>query len=400
MIRRRSLLVLTGDLGPSDVNRRLVSLLDELGRAGAIDPTRIRVLAGGGGPLASEIATSADLSAVRVVEDAQGTAARAASWVHPSLRVAGARVDDLWGLARPGRDAGRPDLVWIHGADAVHLAPTLPRSVRRAPTIICLPEGSVGLDRARDQPDLRRALGRATVVVVTTDEQCEHLVEAYGAEPSRIVVSGEWRPRPPATPDPRQVRRPDRVPVDGLLVGGAGPIGWRAGTDLFLDLARRLPAEIDGREVHLVWIGDADRPGDDLRAHADIALRGLAGRVHVVDGSDGRDAFATGVDLMVVTGREPPFPSAALHAAGQGRAVVGLAGSGIEAVVPGHDTAAAVVDPFDGVELAERVEVALRDPRARQLLGGSLRDHARRHLKAEDRIGALWADVARHLARA
>ena len=401
MIRRRSLLVLTGDLAPTDDNRRLVSLLDELGRAGAIDPARIRVLAGGGGPLANEIAAAADLSAVRVVEHDEGVAARAAGWVHPSLRATGSLVDDLWGLARPGRrDAGRPDLVWIHGADAARLASTLPRAARRTPTAVCLPEGPVGLRRCRSIPDLRRVLARATVVVTTTDEQGDHLVDSLGVDRGRIVVSGEWRARPAASPDPRRSRRPDDVPDDALLVGGAGPIGWRAGTDLFLDLARRLPREIDGRPVHLLWLGTADRPGDDLRAHADVALRGQRGRVHLLDGGDSRDALANGVDLMVVTGREPPFPAAAIHAAGQGRAVIGLAGSGIEAVVPPTDVTAAVVDPFDGLALSERVEVALRDPRARQLLGGSLRDHVRRHLRAEERIGALWADVARHLARA
>ncbi|HEU5151273.1 MAG TPA: hypothetical protein VFU19_12295 [Iamia sp.] len=394
MIRRRAVLALTPDLTGSDANRTLLSLLDELGRAGAVDPARTRVVAGAGGVLAQEMAGAADLAAVRVVGGGADRVGAAAGRIHPRARPVGERVGLTWGLARhPDRAGfGPPDVVWAHGAGALTLAEALPRPARRAPLVVGLPEGPVGLDRAAG-PDATERLGRARLVVVATTAMRDHLVDERGLPADRIAVHPPWVLPPPAV----EGGRPD-LPTDALVVAGGGPIGWRAGTDLFVALAARLPAEVDGRPVHLVWVGRPDEPEAAERITTDVGLRGLAGRVHLVE-ADGWGADWPPPALVVVTARESPVPLLALDAARRSVPVLGHRASGLADVLPAAVHDEALVALFADDDLTARVTALLADPGARSSLGAEQGAHVTRHHQARSRAAGLWADVAAHLAR-
>jgi hypothetical protein len=394
VIRRRALLVLTPDLRGSDVNRTLLSLLDELGRTGAVDPARTRVVAGAGGVLAQEMAGAADLAAVRVVGDGADRVGAIAGRVHPRARPVGERVGLSWGLARhPHRSGfGPPDVVWAHGAAALALAEGLPRPARRAPLVVRLPEGPLGLARAAG-PDPAERLDRARLVVVATAVMRDHLVDGLGLAPGRIAVHPPW-----ALPAPAVDGGPPALPGDALVVAAGGPVGWRAGTDLFVALAARLPAEVGGRPVHLAWVGRPEGPEAAERVATDIALRGLADRVHVVD-ADGWGAEWPAPALVVVTARESPLPLLALDAARRSVPVLGHRGSGLADVLPGAVHDESLVDLFADDDLAARATALLADPDARSSLGAEQGAHVARHHGARTRTAELWADVAAHLAR-
>ncbi|HEV7719961.1 MAG TPA: hypothetical protein VGO60_01685 [Iamia sp.] len=393
-MRRRAVLALTPDLARSDVNRTLLSLLDELGRAGAVDPTRTRVVAGEGGGLAPDMAGAADLAAVRVVGGGADRVGAVAARVHPRARPAGERVGLSWGLARhPSRGGmGPPDVVWAHGAAALTLAEALPRPARRAPLVVRLPEGPIGLARAGG-PDVAERLARARLVVVGTAALRSHLVSDLGLAADRIAVHPPWILAAATDDDP-----PPAVPPDALVVAGGGPIGWRAGTDLFVALAAELPAEVDGRPVHLVWVGRPDDPEAAERIATDIALRDLADRVHIVP-ADGWGADWPAPTLAVVTAREAPLPLLALDAARRSVPVVGHRTSGLVDVLPESVHDEALVDLFANGDLAARAIALLREPPARFSLGAEQGAHVTRHHDARSRVAELWADVASHLAR-
>jgi hypothetical protein len=397
VIRRRALLALIPDLERSDVNRTLLSLLDELGRAGAVDPARTRVVAGVGGPLAADIAGAADLTAPRVVGSGADRLGTAAARLHPQARPIGERVGLSWGLARhPGRSAGLgpPDVVWAHGAGALTLAEGLPRPARRAPLVVRLPEGPLGLERAAG-PDAVDRLARARFVVVATQAMADHLA-GRGLAPDRIAVHPPWCLPPP----PVAVDLPS-LPDDALVVAGGGPIGWRAGTDLFVALAAHLPATVGGRAVHLVWVGRPDGPDAGARVATDIALRGVADRVHLVE-ADGWGAGWPPPAVVVVPARESPLPLLALDAARWSVPVVGHRRSGLADVLPSgvHDEALLDGLAADGLgALAACVEGLLADGDARASLGAEQGAHVTRHHPAAARVAELWADVAARLAR-
>lgn len=394
MIRPRALLALTPDLAGSDVNRTLLSLLDELGRAGAVDPGRTRVVAGAGGVLAQEMAGTADLAAVRVVGDGADRVGAVAGRVHPRARPVGERVGLSWGLARhPHRSGfGPPDVVWAHGAAALTLAEGLPRPARRAPLVVRLPEGPLGLARAAG-PDAAERLARARLVVTSTAVLRDHLVAELGLSPSRIAVHPPWALPAPAVDGERPT-----VPDDALVIAGGGPIGWRAGTDLFVALAARLPAEVGGRPVRLVWVGRPDGAEAAERVATDIALRGLADRVQVVE-ADGWGAEWPAPALVVVTARESPVPLLALAAARRSVPVLGHRLSGLADVLPEAVHDESLVDLFAGDDLSDRAAALLADPDARSSLGAEQGAHVARHHRAATCVADLWADVAAHLAR-
>jgi glycosyltransferase involved in cell wall biosynthesis len=400
VIRPRALLAVARDASRTGAPRVLASLLDELGVDGAIDPERTRVVLGRGGPVEDELGR---VASVRVLGPASDLASRAAARLGPRARPRGDRVAVGVGLARrPVRsDPGPPDLVWANGAAAVRMATALPRPARRAPLVAHVHEMSIGVRRSLDGGDAHQLLDRAAVIVAVSRAVATHLVDDLGLPTDRVAVHHAWVPGlAPQGLTPVTPRRPLLVPDDALVVGGCGAIGWRKGTDLFLDLARRHPPPVDGRPVHLVWVGRPDRPGDDRRAAADVVLRGLDSRVHFVGEVDDAGPWLAGFDLLALTSRQDPFPLVVLEAGARGVAVVGFRSGGLTEAIPDGDHDISVAELFDGDGLAERVEALLAAPHARRALGGDLRTRVLSRHAAAPSVRALWSDVAARLARA
>lgn len=438
MMRGRAVLALTADLDPAGPARLLPSLLDELAAIGAIDPAQARTLAlrgpdgvpssgrrGAGPSDRSEPGPSSDGDppanptgppvavpmtdprsgpdgSVRVLGPGVGRAGRWAARLTPVARPVGDRLGVAWGLLRQPAPPGArpPDLVWAHDMAALALAAALPGPARRAPLVAHVPHLLRGSLQATDGTGPASLLRRAAVVVAGSTTARDDLA-AFGLDPDRVVVHHGWVPGLVAAgPPPVRPVRPAGVPADALLVGTCGPLGWLAGTDLLLDLAARLPRVVDGRPVHLAWIGAPARPVDGPRTRADVVARALAGRVHLLDDEpDVAGALAT-LDLLVVPAREEGLAWAALEAGARGVPVAGFRAGALPEVVPGSSHTATLADHLDVAGLAQRVEALLADPRARRAHASALRAHVLAHHRAAPVVRALWADVAARLARA
>ncbi|QYG92097.1 glycosyltransferase family 4 protein [Iamia sp. SCSIO 61187] len=201
--------------------------------------------------------------------------------------------------------------------------------------------------------------------------------------------------------DPRRVRHhpgpvdpPSRHPRPGpdaaALVVGCGPVGWRAGTDLFAAVAGAVGAEVDGRTVHWTWIGDDDVDGTAADVRDDLDLRGLRHRVRITpDGPERADRLAA-ADLLLVTGRVDPYPLPAVQAALAGTPVAGFTPGTALLGEAGHDGRR--VDRLDVDALADQVRELLTHPDRGRLLAGDL---ARAAASATTPLAAasLWADI-------
>ncbi len=391
------LLAVSADASRTGAPRLLASLLAELSQQGVLDAGRSRVLLGVGGPAAEDLARSVP---VRVLGRAAGLGGALAGRAHPTARGVGTRVGVALGLAAHPRwrDPGPPDLVWANGAGALPLVDALPRPARGAPLVAHVHELEIGIRRALDGRDPRRLLGRADVVVAVSSAVRDHLVDGAWVAPDRIAVHHGWLATDP-TPAPAS-RRPPGVAADALVVGACGTLGWRKGTDLFLDLARRLPATVGGRPVTLVWVGGPTRPGDERRTAAEVRLRGVGDRVHLVGEVDDVRPWLAGFDVLVHPAREDPFPLVVLEAGAQGVPVVGFRSGGITEALPSDDHAASLADLFDVDGLAHRLEALLGDDGERARRGRALRDRVEAHHRAGPCAAALWADVSTRLGRA
>lgn len=129
------------------------------------------------------------------------------------------------------------------------------------------------------------------------------------------------------------------------VVAGVGVAGWHAGTDLFLDVARRLAAD---PELEIRWVGRRSR-GAARRLDLDADLTGLTDRV----------VWSTGVGsggtptVLIVPARTPESRDMTIEA-------IGLASPFICFRLPGvSDPAGEVVAFPDTVAMAQRVRSML-----------------------------------------
>lgn len=392
----RSLLAVAPDASRTGAPRLLASLLTELRSRGALDPRRTRILLGVGGPMEGELRRSAT---VRLLPRVSGLAGAIGARVHPGARDLSLRIGvDLGLMAHPVKDPGRPDLRWANGSAAARMAHALPRSARIAPLVAHVHELEIGLRRSLDGSDPRVVLDRADVLIAVSDAVAAHLVDGLGLDADRVAVHRGWVPGlredAPADVVPR---RPTGVPDGALVVGACGSIGWRKGTDLFLDLAAALPDEVDGRPVHLVWVGGPARPGDDRRTAADIGLRGLERRVHLTGEVTDAAPWLAGFDLLAHPAREDPFPLTVVEAGALGVPVVGYRSGGIVEAIPDEDHEACLTPLFDLDGLAERVLALLGDAAQREQRGTSLHARVHEHHRPGPSVTALWADVSARL---
>lgn len=393
----RAVLALAPDASRSGAPRLLASLLARLVGAGEVDPARSRVVVGQHGPLEADLAASAP---VRVLGRAALLGGPVAARAHPGARTLGARIGVGLGLAAHPvlRDPGPPDVVWANAAGALPLVAALPRRVGRAPLVAHVHELAIGLGRSLGGAEARRAFDPADVVVAVSGAVRDHLVHDVGLPSERVVVHHGWVPDPALLRSPPPTaRRPSAVPSDALVVLACGALGWRKGTDMFLEVAHRLPRSIDGRPVHLVWVGGPARAGDDRRARAEVDLRGLGDRVHLGGEVPDAAAWLAGADVLVHPAREDAFPLAVLEAGALGVPVAGFRSGGIAEALPPEDRDASLADLFDLDGLTGRVEALLADPRSRDRRGSALQARVRAQHDPEHCTRALWADVGRRL---
>lgn len=300
------------------------------------------------------------------------------------------RAQRVW-RRRVLADAADHDVVVAGSATALGALDELPSPA--PPVVAHLPLLDEAWSPSRRPTDLAGRLADVALTVVPAEPVARWATRprdqgGLGLDPGRV----RHHPGPLDPP----ARHPRPGPDASALVVGCGPVGWRAGTDLFLALAAAVGPEVDGRAVRWAWIGDDDPDGTGADARADVVLRGLAGRVRITpDGPERADRLAA-ADLLVLTGRVDPYPLAAVQAALAGTPVVGFTpGTALleEAGHPEHR-----VPDLDVAALAERVGDLLGRPDRGRLLAGDL---ARAAASATTPLAAeaLWNDIELALGR-
>lgn len=112
------------------------------------------------------------------------------------------------------------------------------------------------------------------------------------------------------------------IPADAFIVGGSGTIEWRKGTDVFLQIARRLSAARDN--FYFVWVGGKSPHSDveyNLIMH-DFERLGVSERVIFTGLQENPQKFFALMDLFALTSREDPFPLVCLEAAALEKPVI------------------------------------------------------------------------------
>ena len=151
------------------------------------------------------------------------------------------------------------------------------------------------------------------------------LANEFGIPVDRIdVIHGFVPGSPNDMPGAEQARkliaRELNIPAEARLVCGCGSIEARKGTDLFLEVARRVTHDDHATPVHFIWVGGA--PDKVAAMRRQVQNDGLEASVHFVGHKSNTNAYFAASDVFLLTSREDPFPLVIMEAARCGKPIV------------------------------------------------------------------------------
>jgi glycosyltransferase involved in cell wall biosynthesis len=351
----------------------------------------ITVLVDGRGPLVADFRAVGRTRVLRDIDSLLGVLPR--GWraaLHPRLKawytkalLAGRRFDLIY---------ANTVAAWPHVRALKGQAPALLWHVHELGYALSI---EIPAQRARE------LFREATAFVAVSQPVRDTLARDYDVPPQKVNLVHGFVPLPDLTSEQRATRR-RRVhealgwPHGTFVVGGCGSMGWRKGTDLFLQIAKRVVAAGGYDRVRFLWVGGSSGGKDALEFDHDRRALGLDGRcARVAAATDVLDYYCA-MDVFALTSREDPFPLVMLEAGANGVPVVCFAGSGggpefVESdaglVAPCHDVAA----------FANHLCKLHDEPDLRDALGARALDKVRANYRTEVQAPKLSTTIERYL---
>jgi glycosyltransferase involved in cell wall biosynthesis len=215
---------------------------------------------------------------------------------------------------------------------------------------------AVHVARVGDFHDLK-GYRHAGAWIASTDAICQYLI-AGGMSRDRVFRVRNLVDEPPAVSVAEQQALRTELGLDDShrLMMCVGRLHRDRGVDVALDALARLPREVDGRELHLLVVGDGAQRAALQRQAEQL---GVAARVHWVIGTANPHPYATLAELLVYPSRNAAVGMALLEAWSYGLTVVATDTAGpAELVRDGHDGFLARADDADA--LAQAIGRALQ----------------------------------------
>lgn len=284
----------------------------------------LEVLSNGGGPLIDEFRAVAPTRVWRNPVSLLGPTS------HRWSRLFGPNIEGyLLGLFLGRRDY---DLVyantaatWNHVAALSKCHSTLLWHIHELSYALQL---TVGKERAR------RLFPLVSRFVAVSGSVLEVLTSEFAVPRERVDLVHGFVPLRELPPAERHSRR-QRIlgslgwPEDAFVVGGCGGLGWRKGTDLFLQIAHLVSRDATEGSVRFLWVGGSDGVESEALQFAyevqALGLQQISRRVpSTVDVLD----YYCAMDVFALTSREDPFPLVMLEAGMQGLPIVCFASTG------------------------------------------------------------------------
>jgi glycosyltransferase involved in cell wall biosynthesis len=186
-------------------------------------------------------------------------------------------------------------------------------------------------------------------------------------------------------------------PENSFVVGGCGAMGWRKGTDLFLQMARLVKPPATGAESCFLWIGGAADGDEALRFAHDARMLGVAHRCASVATTPNVLDYYLAMDVFALTSREDPFPLVMLEAAACRVPMVCFADSGGGPEFA-SDNAGLVAPYLDLPAFVAHLQTLRDNPQLRQQLGETAERKVRRDFVVETQGPKVLASIERCLA--
>lgn len=351
----------------------LLRLLQWIKHDGALP---FRIVLYQNGPLADEFAELAPTTILTDIGIGKTT------WIRRlgKAPVIGRFLKEFWNIVCGQRAVGSSSVVYANSVAASRLIRQVTPS--RAKVILHVHELEQAIQAAAG-PVGMRALKSVTNRYVAVSEEVKtnlvlkHRIDQAAIEvvPPPIVVSDV-----PAT-EIEEVRIATRsklgIPAKAIVVGGCGPVSWRKGTDLFIDLAEVLVRESGGLQIHFVWTGPAKGDQFSERILRRCGQPKMKDIMHLLGEQRSTFEIFCGLDIFALTSREDPMPLVVAEAAALGKTVLCFADSGGTPGFVGSECGI-VVQERSGVAMAKAVKSLLAVPALLKKLGDNAREKALR----------------------
>jgi glycosyltransferase involved in cell wall biosynthesis len=208
--------------------------------------------------------------------------------------------------------------------------------------------------------DVENVLQHTRMFFVPSQAVKEHLHQHYHINIKNI------RQLPYFIPDNYSVKERSRKKMrersgfheEDFVVGGMGSPGWRKGTDVFLQIARK--ALVNNSSLKFVWCGGEPGTGSWLGMQHDITNSGLESSFTLIPAQRNSLEIMASYDLFFLSSREDPYPLVVLEAAMMGLPVICFdkSGGAVEFVQNGCGI---IVDYLDVDKACEAIDTISRD---------------------------------------
>ena len=204
---------------------------------------------------------------------------------------------------------------------------------------------AVHVARVGDFHDLK-SYRHASAWIASTEAICQYLV-ADGMQRDRVFRVRNLVDAPPevSVPEQQALRAELGISKTHRVLMCVGRLHRDRGVDVALAALAKLPCEIDGRELHLVVIGDGPQR-TALQQQADEL--GIARRVHWVIGAGNPHPYAAIAEMLVYPSRQSAVGTAVLEAWSYGLTVVATQTAGPSELL--NDGENGFLVPFDDAE--------------------------------------------------
>lgn len=352
----------------------------------------MRVLLGNGGPLVRDFEAIAPTTVLREILDLP-------EGIRGSVPVVSraVRKSKLLAMGRSFR-AFAPDLIYVNTAvtrDALEMLGDID-----APVVLHVHELEVSLKIYSGEANTRYLLGRSDGIIAVSEAVRENLVASYGVSNDDVDLVHEFIPTVLDLAGDHEVRRARLCAKLGLdpgvqIVGGAGTISLRKGTDLFVLLAREILSRDPESQTHFLWVGGEL---DSFAAEwflGDVRKAGLSDRVHFIGSVDDPESYIDLFDVFAMVSREDPYPLVMLEAAAAGKPIVCFAGAGGTPEFVEADSGS-IVPYMDIAAMAGQVTTLLQDDQLRARMGESARLKVRTRHDIDTVAPKILAIINRH----
>lgn len=273
---------------------------------------------------------------------------------------------------------------------------------KRAPALLWhIHELGYGLRLSIGEGRINQVFQLATRFVAVSKSVQDVLVHEFNVPCDKVDLVHGSVPFPDLAPEDRRsgrqrVRNELGWPEDALVVGGCGSLGWRKGTDLFLQAAHAVNRTKNYDRVRFLWVGGEAQDKESLEFAHDVRALGLQGCCRRIPTTAEVSDFYCAMDVFALTSREDPFPLVMLEAGAHGVPVVCFAGSGGGPEFTGED--AGLIAPYVDTSAFAAHIITLHDvPGFRERLGAEAFRKVRTHYGIETQGPKLLQSIDRCL---